>query len=64
MAAELNHTIVCASDPGASAKFLAILLDLPFPKRFGHFHIVELSNGVALDLRLPTRRSNRNTTPS
>ena len=49
MAAQLNHTIVWSSDPGASATFLAGLLDLPAPRRFGLFHVVELSNGVQLD---------------
>ena len=49
MAAQLNHTIVWSSDPGASATFLAGLLDLPPPRRFGHFHVLEMGNGVTLD---------------
>ena len=49
MAAQLNHTIVWSSDPEASATFLAGLLDLPPHRRFGHFHVVEMGNGVALD---------------
>jgi catechol 2,3-dioxygenase-like lactoylglutathione lyase family enzyme len=47
--AELNHTIVHASDPAASARFLADLLGLPPPVDTGSFHAVELANGVTLD---------------
>ncbi|KND60835.1 Glyoxalase/Bleomycin resistance protein/dioxygenase domain [Candidatus Burkholderia verschuerenii] len=49
MPAKLNHTIVWSSDPAASARFLAALLALPAPVRFGPFHVVELDNGVSLD---------------
>ncbi len=49
MAAQLNHTIVWSSDPAHCARFLAELLGLPAPFRFGHFEVVELDNGVALD---------------
>ncbi len=45
----LNHTIVWASDPQASARFLAEILDRPAPVRFGHFHVVSLDNAVSLD---------------
>ena len=48
MAIQLNHTIVHALDPAASAKFLAEILALPEPKPFGPFMDVDLSNGVTL----------------
>jgi hypothetical protein len=48
MTIQLNHTIVHALDPAASAKFLAEILALPDPKRFGPFMDVELQNGVTL----------------
>ena len=48
MAAQLNHTIVWATDPARSARFLAEILGRPEPKSFGHFD-VELDNGVSLD---------------
>lgn len=49
MGAQLNHTIVWASDPARSARFLAEMLGRPAPSRFGHFEVVALDNGVALD---------------
>ena len=49
MAVELNHTIVPARDPQASAAFLADMLGLPAPTRFCPFHCVVLDNGVTLD---------------
>lgn len=49
MAVELNHTIVHASDPLASATFLSEILGLPAPTRFGPFLVVEAANGVSLD---------------
>lgn len=49
MAIQLNHTIVYASDPAGSARFLATILARPAPVRFGPFHVVELDNGVSLD---------------
>lgn len=49
MAVQLNHTIVHALDPEASARFLTELLGLPAPHPFGPFVVVELSNGVSLD---------------
>jgi catechol 2,3-dioxygenase-like lactoylglutathione lyase family enzyme len=48
MAIQLNHTIVHATDPTASATFLAEILGLPRPKPFGPFMDVELANGVTL----------------
>jgi catechol 2,3-dioxygenase-like lactoylglutathione lyase family enzyme len=49
MSAQLNHTIVWSRDPAASAQFLAEMLGRPAPTRFGHFHVVELDNGVSMD---------------
>ena len=49
MAVELDHTIVRARDPAASAAFLADLLGVAAPTRLGHFHCVVLDNGVTLD---------------
>ena len=49
MAIQLNHTIVPARDPRASAVFLADILGLDPPVRFGPFHAVQLANGVTLD---------------
>lgn len=47
MPVQLNHTIVAAKDPHASATFLAEILRLPAPVRFGHFEVVTLENGVS-----------------
>lgn len=49
MPIELNHTIVHARDPQASAQFMAELFGRPPPVRFGIFYGVELDNGVTLD---------------
>jgi catechol 2,3-dioxygenase-like lactoylglutathione lyase family enzyme len=49
MGVQLNHTIVWANDPEASAAFLADILTLPGPRRFMHFHVVDMENGVSLD---------------
>lgn len=49
MSIQLDHTIVHARDALASATFLADLLDLPPPVRFGPFQAVQLDNGVTLD---------------
>ena len=49
MAIDLNHTIVHARDPKASATFLAEILGRGAPVPFGPFHGVELDNGVTLD---------------
>lgn len=49
MGVQLNHTIVWANDPEASAAFLADILGLPGPRRFMHFHVVDMENGVSLD---------------
>jgi len=47
--AQLNHTIVWCRDKRRSATFLAEVLGLPQPIRFGPFLVVELANGVSLD---------------
>ena len=49
MSIQLNHTIVHALDPVASAKFLAEMLGLAARKAFGPFIGVEVHNGVTLD---------------
>jgi catechol 2,3-dioxygenase-like lactoylglutathione lyase family enzyme len=49
MAIELNHTIVPAHDPHASATLLAEVLGCRAPTRYGPFHGVEVDNGVTLD---------------
>jgi catechol 2,3-dioxygenase-like lactoylglutathione lyase family enzyme len=49
MAVQLNHTIVAARDADASAAFLAEILGLPAPVRWGPFAIVEDANGTSLD---------------
>ncbi len=49
MAVQLNHTIVSAHDKEKSATFLAEILGLPAPVRFGPFLGVEADNGVTLD---------------
>jgi catechol 2,3-dioxygenase-like lactoylglutathione lyase family enzyme len=49
MSVNLNHTIVWCRDKQASATFLADILGLPTPARFGPFLVVEANNGVSLD---------------
>jgi catechol 2,3-dioxygenase-like lactoylglutathione lyase family enzyme len=49
MSAQLNHTIVWCRDKQRSATFLADVLGLPAPTRFGPFLVVEAANGVSLD---------------
>ena len=49
MSAQLNHTIVWCRDQEKSAGFLARVLGLPAPRRFMHFLVVDLANGVSLD---------------
>jgi catechol 2,3-dioxygenase-like lactoylglutathione lyase family enzyme len=48
-AAQLNHTIVAATDKRRSAEFLCRVLGLPAPVPAAHFLVVELANGVSLD---------------
>jgi catechol 2,3-dioxygenase-like lactoylglutathione lyase family enzyme len=49
MTAQLNHTIIHATDSDTSAAFLAEVLGLGPPGRFGHFRTVDVANGVSLD---------------
>ena len=49
MTVQLNHTIVWCRDQKHSATFLAEVLGLAAPVRFGPFLVVEASNGVSLD---------------
>ena len=49
MPAQLDHHIVHARDPEASARFMTELLGLPEPTRFGPFVVVHAANGVSLD---------------
>jgi extradiol dioxygenase family protein len=49
MTAQFNHTIFHARDKEASARFLTEILGIPEARSFGHFLVVELSNGVSLD---------------
>ena len=44
-----NHTIVWARDSEASATFLAQILGLPAPARWGPFLVVATHNGVNVD---------------
>lgn len=46
---ELNHTIVWCRDKKRSAEFMARILGRPEPRRFLHFLIVDMDNGVSLD---------------
>ena len=60
MAIEFNHTIIWARDSVASATFLAEMLGLPDPRKWGPFQIVATSNNVNLDFmnkegQIPTR---------
>jgi catechol 2,3-dioxygenase-like lactoylglutathione lyase family enzyme len=49
MPVQLNHTIVRARDPEASAAFLSEVLGLGSPARYGPFHEVAVANDVSLD---------------
>jgi catechol 2,3-dioxygenase-like lactoylglutathione lyase family enzyme len=49
MSIELNHTIVPARDPEASAQFLAAILGLTVDPPAAHFTPVTLANSVTLD---------------
>lgn len=49
MTVKLNHTIVPACDPQASARFLAEVLGLTVDPRLAHFTPVMLANEVSLD---------------
>ena len=49
MPIELNHTIVETRDQDAGAAWLAEVLGLPAPTRFGPFTVVEVAHGTSLD---------------
>jgi len=49
MAVELNHTIVHASDPVASTRFMSEVLGLPKAQPVGPFLAIRTANGVGLD---------------
>lgn len=49
MPVELNHTIVSATDPASSARFVCEVLGLGEPTRFGPFVVVATANDVSLD---------------
>ena len=49
MAIDFNHTILSTRDSKASADFLAEMLGLPAPRRWGPFHTVTADNGANLD---------------
>jgi catechol 2,3-dioxygenase-like lactoylglutathione lyase family enzyme len=49
MAVHLNHTIIWARDSQSSAAFLAEVLGLPAPVRWGPFEVVATANGANLD---------------
>ena len=49
MSVEFNHTIVWSRDSQASAAFLADILGLPPPRKWGPFQIVATANGVNVD---------------
>ena len=50
MAINFNHTILKARDSQASATFLAEILGLPAPKRWGPFQMVTTANDALLDI--------------
>jgi hypothetical protein len=49
MAIHFNHTFLPARDRKASADFLAEMLGLPAPRRWGPFHMVTTDNDANLD---------------
>jgi len=49
MAVEFNHTIVWARDSHALASFLAEILGLSAPKKWGPFEVVTTDNGTNVD---------------
>jgi len=51
MTIQFNHTIVHTRDSHASAAFLAGILGLSTPVRFGPFQVVQADNGVSLDFQ-------------
>ena len=49
MAIHFNHTILSTHDSKASATFMAEMLGLPAPRRWGPFYMVTTENGANLD---------------
>jgi catechol 2,3-dioxygenase-like lactoylglutathione lyase family enzyme len=49
MSVDFNHTIVWSRDSKASATFLAGILGLPAPRKWGPFEVVATANGVNVD---------------
>jgi len=49
LSVSFNHTIVYAHDSEASATFLAEILGLPAPKKWGPFQVVATDNGANID---------------
>jgi catechol 2,3-dioxygenase-like lactoylglutathione lyase family enzyme len=49
MSVQLNHTIVHVRDKEEAATFLAAILGVPAPTRYGPFLIVQVDNDVSLD---------------
>jgi catechol 2,3-dioxygenase-like lactoylglutathione lyase family enzyme len=49
MSVEFNHTIVWSRDSKASAAFVADILGLPPPKKWGPFQVVPTANAVNVD---------------
>jgi catechol 2,3-dioxygenase-like lactoylglutathione lyase family enzyme len=49
MTVQFNHTIVSSRDQRASAAFLAEMLGLPEPTRWGPFHVVKTANDANID---------------
>ncbi|MCV9942255.1 VOC family protein [Rhizobium sp. WYCCWR 11279] len=49
MAIHFNHTILLARDSKTSADFLADMLGLPAPRRWGPFYMVTTDNDANLD---------------
>ena len=49
MAINFNHTILATHDRKASANFLAEVLGLPAPRRWGPFYMVTTANDANLD---------------
>ena len=50
MPVELNHTIVSARDKHETARHLTSVLGLPEHTTYGPFAVVQLANGVSLDV--------------
>ena len=49
MAVDFNHPIVLARDSKASAEFLAEMLGLPAPRKWGPFQMVTTENSANID---------------